>query len=227
MTGRLQSEVSQLEYDTLYVSELLHRISNEYTNAISFAHRVAAKSLSEEAKTAAEKIALHLHALADAHHVLDPPAVNEPTDLADNLSRLCQAMASAWLAPEGITFQVNEPGPIFLRRISCWRACLIVSELITNASRHASFPDHGRIVVSIEVRSGRVLCRVSDDGSPALTYAPGVGTRLVDALANELGGFVERQFEKSGATVVLSFPMDPVMIDDQPCGGAERKNAQA
>jgi hypothetical protein len=46
-------------------------------------------------------------------------------------------------------------------------------------------------------------------------------------LANELGGFVERQFEKSGATVVLSFPMDPVMIDDQPCGGAERKNAQA
>lgn len=72
----------------LYVSELLHRVSNEYTNAISFAHSVAAKSSSEEAKTAADKIAHRLHALADAHRVLYPPAADEPTDLADNISRL-------------------------------------------------------------------------------------------------------------------------------------------
>jgi two-component sensor histidine kinase len=211
MTDRsAQSDVSRLENEMLYVRELLHRISNEYTNAISFAHSVAASSSSVEAKAAAEKIARQLHALADAHRLLSPPAGDEPADLADNLSELCRVMTSAWLIPETITLQLAVPGPIFLRSENCWRACLIVSELIRNASLHASFSDHGRIAVSIDVASRRVLCRVSDDGSPALTYAPGVGTRLVDALANELEGYVERRFGKSGACHHSFFPGGPI-----------------
>jgi two-component sensor histidine kinase len=209
----LGSEIDQRENEMLYVGELLHRVSNEYTNAIAFAHCVANNSLSDEAKAAADKIAQHLHALANSHRALYPPAGDEPTDLADNLSELCRAMTSAWLVPGEITLQFAAPGPIRLRRGSCWRACLIVSELITNSLRHASFSDHGRIVVSIDVVSDRVLCRVSDDGSPVPAYVPGMGTRLVDALATELEGSVERQFGKSGASVLLSFPMDPVMID--------------
>jgi len=125
-------------------------------------------------------------------------------------------MTSAWLIPGGITLQLAVPGPIYLRSKSCWRACLIVSELIRNASIHASFSDQGRIAVSIDVALGRVTCRVSDDGSPALTYVPGVGTRLVDALASELQGSVDRQFGETGAKVVLSFPLDPIMLDEQP-----------
>jgi two-component system, chemotaxis family, sensor kinase Cph1 len=203
-----QSDLGQPGNELLYVKELLHRVSNEYTKVISFAHRVAASSASDEAKIAAEKIANRLRALADAHRVLYPPDGNEPTDLADNVSGLCRAMTSAWLIPEEITLQLAAPGPILLRRKSCWRACLIVSELIRNASLHASFSDHGRIAVSIDVASDRVLCRVSDDGSPAAAYVPGVGTRLVDALANELDGSVERQFGSAGASVTLSFPVE-------------------
>jgi two-component sensor histidine kinase len=209
------------------VRELLHRISNEYTNAISFAHNVARRSSSDEARTVADKIADRLLALANAHRALYPPAADEPADLADNLSRLCRDMTSAWLAPGEITLQLAMPGPILLGGKICWRVCLIVYELITNSSRHASFLDRGCIMVSIEVVSGRVFCRVSDDGSPALTYAPGRGSRLVDALAKELEGSVERQFGKSGTTVLLSFPMDPIMIDQQSRRVAKSKNAQA
>jgi two-component system, chemotaxis family, sensor kinase Cph1 len=216
MTDRkLQAEVSAIESEMLYVREVLHRISNEYTNAISFAHNLAVNSSSQEAKAAAEKITRHLHALADAHRALSPPPGDEPADLTENLSGLCRAMTSAWLIPEGITLQLAVPGPIFLRSRSCWRACLIVSELIRNASIHASFSDHGRIAVSIDVASGHVWCGVSDDGSPARAYVPGVGTRLVDALANELQGSVERQFGEFGARVTLSFPIDPIMLDEQ------------
>jgi two-component sensor histidine kinase len=227
MKVHLQSESRQPGDDTLYVRELLHRISNEYTNAISFAHNVARRSSSEEARTVADKIADRLLALANAHRALYPPTADEPADLADNLSRLCRDMTSAWLAPGGITLQLAMPGPIFLGRKVCWRVCLIVSELITNASRHASLLGHGCVSVSIEVVSGRVLCRVSDDGSPALTYVPGRGSRLVDALAKELAGSVERQFGQSGTTVLLSFPMDSVAIERQPGRGAKNKNAQA
>jgi hypothetical protein len=52
---------------------------------------------------------------------------------------------------------------------------------------------------------------------------PGIGTKLVDALANELEGSIERQFGQSGATVLLSFPMDPIMIDERPSSRTKRK----
>lgn len=215
-----QSQVEQFENEMLYVRELLHRISNEYANAISLAHYVAAGCSSEEAKAAVGKIAAHLHALASSHQALYPPERDEPTDLADDLSELCRAMAAAWLTPQGITLQLAAPRRILLQGINCWRACLIVSELIRNAGRHGSYLERGHIGVSIDVVSGRVLCRVSDDGALAPTYAPGRGTRLVDALADELEGSVEREFGLSGASVVLSFPLRPIMLDGQPIGEA-------
>jgi two-component system, chemotaxis family, sensor kinase Cph1 len=224
MTDRSsQSEVSQPDNEMLYVRELLHRISNEYTNIISFARSVADGSSSVEAKAAANKITQRLHVLAEAHRALCPPSGDEPIDLADNLSGLCRAMTSAWLTPEGIKLQLAVPGPILVRGKICWRACLIVSELIRNASIHASFSDHGCIVVSIDVVSGRVVCQVSDDGEPTISSVPGMGTRLVDALANELQGSVKRRFGKSGARVLLSFPMEPMMLDERAGNGAERK----
>jgi two-component system, chemotaxis family, sensor kinase Cph1 len=215
-----QSQVDQFDDEMLYVRELLHRISNEYTNAIFFARYVAAGCSSEEAKTAVGKIAAHLHALTSSHRALYPPERDEPADLTDDLSALCRAMTAAWLAPQGITLKLAAPRRILLQRKSCWRACLIVSELIRNAGRHGSYLDHGHIGVSIDVVSDRVLCRVSDDGASAPTYVPGRGTRLVDALADELEGSVEREFGKSGASVVLSFPMRPIMLDEQAIGEA-------
>jgi two-component sensor histidine kinase len=224
MTARFtQSQVDQFENEMLYVRELLHRISNEYTNAISFARRVAASSPSADAKAVAEKIEDHLHALANSHRALRPPAGDEPADLAEDLSELCRAMTVAWLAPQGIALQFAAPRRIPLRSENCWKACLIVSELIRNSWRHASFAAHGSIVVSSDVVSGRVLCRVSDDGAPTSSQVPGTGTRLVDALASELEGSVERKFGQAGASVVLSFPMDPIVLDEQPSDDVGRK----
>jgi two-component sensor histidine kinase len=47
---------------------------------------------------------------------------------------------------------------------------------------------------------------VSDDGSAVATVKPGLGTELVDALAADLDGNVERHHATSGTTVTLRFP---------------------
>jgi two-component sensor histidine kinase len=214
MSGLEQSEGGTTD-DMLYVGEVLHRVANEYTNAISFAHSVAADSTTEEARTAVLKVAYHLHALAETRRTLSPPTTDQPTDFADSLSHLCQAMTSSWLAPKKISLQRLVSGPIMIRERKCWQACLIISEFITNASRHAAFSDGGRIVVSSEVVSGRIVCRVTDDGSLPKTNAPGMGTRLISALASELEGFVERRFGSSGTTAVLSFPLDPTITSEE------------
>lgn len=210
---------------TLYVGEVLHRVSNEYMNAVSFAHDLAAHSVNEETKAAVLKVAEHLNALAEAQHALRPPASDGPTDFADRLSHLCQAMTSAWLAPREISLQLQLSGPIMLGEQKCWRACLIAHEFITNASRHAVFSHGGHIVVSGEVVCGRIICRVSDDGSFSAAHVPGAGSRLVNALAGQLEGIIESRFGTSGATAVLSFPVDPPatgeMTNGKPAEDAE------
>jgi two-component sensor histidine kinase len=78
--------------EMLYVGELLHRVWNQHTNAISFAHSVAANSFSQETKTAVLSVANHLNALGATHHALRPPATDQPANFANSLSQLCQAM---------------------------------------------------------------------------------------------------------------------------------------
>jgi two-component sensor histidine kinase len=95
----------------------------------------------------------------------------------------------------------------------CWRAELIISELITNASRHAFTSQAGHISVAVETAAGQIICRVSDDGSPPAILKRGLGSELVDALAADLDGYVERIHEASGTTITLFFPED---IDQPP-----------
>jgi len=192
----------------LYVNEFLHRVHNEYTSAISMATRLAARSSRHETKAALTQIIDQLHALARAHELLRPPLATAFSDLSTGLTRLCHAMASSGLAQRGIEMHLSIPGSVPLDANRCWRVQLIISELITNASRHAFTSKTGRIAVSVECISGQVICSVSDDGSAAATPKRGLGTELIDALAADLHGHIERLHEKAGTTVTLRFPQD-------------------
>jgi two-component sensor histidine kinase/HAMP domain-containing protein len=87
---------------------------------------------------------------------------------------------------------------------------LIISELVTNAMKHA-FPGQveGRIVVALEEPSpGRLRLQVSDDGvgmSSACDRPASLGLVLVRSLASQLGG--EARFaEGKGVSVAVEFP---------------------
>src|ERR1700739_1127275 len=79
-------------------------------------------------------------------------------------------------------------------------------QLTPKTIRHALVSQAGRISVAVKTASGEVICRVSDDGSPSATLKRGLGTELVDALAADLDGYVERLHKASGTTVTLCFP---------------------
>lgn len=137
-----------------------------------------------------------------------PSLQEEPADLAEHVSRLCKAMVSAGLKDRGISVDLIVPGSILLEASRCWRMSLIIAELITNASRHAFVNGGGRITVTLWALPDRIVCQVSDDGSSSAPLAPGLGTRLVDALAEEVGARVERRSGLDGTTVKLSFRPD-------------------
>jgi anti-sigma regulatory factor (Ser/Thr protein kinase) len=135
-----------------------------------------------------------------------PPVVDGTVDLGDYLTRLCQAKVAAELERRGTTLRLAVRSPLALDPARCWRVGLIVSELITNAARHGLPSGRGEIFISAGVNADGVVCRVSDNGAATAALRPGLGTRLVDALAAELDGHVERRFGGDGATITLTFP---------------------
>ena len=208
-----QSDVHAADRPYLYVAEFLHRVQNEYTCAISLATRLASRSSHEETKTALTQIINCLHGLAASHQMLRPPLTTAPADLSANLAQLCHAMTSSGLAQRDIELHLTVTESLMLDPKRCWRAELIISELITNASRHAFTSQAGRISVRVETAAGQIICGVSDDGSPTATLKRGLGSELIDALAADLDGHVERIHTASGTTITLCFPQ---VLDEPP-----------
>jgi two-component sensor histidine kinase len=88
----------------------------------------------------------------------------------------------------------------------CWRLGLIVSELITNAVRHAFDGVGGNIRVEIFSSRSFVECRVSDNGRAVKPIRAGRGLRIVEALAGTLGGTIDYVIGEHGSAAVLVFP---------------------
>lgn len=93
---------------------------------------------------------------------------------------------------------------------------LLVNELMTNALKYA-FPDgrSGRITVSLTAEGEDWLrLTVSDDGIGLGTAAPsgdgGIGSLLLDAFAEQIGGRVARSGSPAGTRVAVTFPREPV-----------------
>jgi two-component sensor histidine kinase len=153
-----------------------------------------------------------LSAHARAHRALQAPAAGGgPTDVSDYLGRLCQALARSTLASRHIAVTLVE-SPAVLDAERCWRLGLIVAELINNAARHAfAASGDGRsrqILVEARPEAGAFHCLVSDNGAASADPTPGLGSRIVDALAGELGGRVERRYGPEGSSVLVTFPLD-------------------
>jgi two-component sensor histidine kinase len=150
---------------------------NEYTKMISFASLMATRSPNPEAKAALCQLIDHLHASAEAHRVLRPPLAGRLVNFTAGLTQLRRATVSAVLDRRGTTLHLTVSGSILLDDVRCWHTNLVLSELITNASRHAcGRPHFGRCHHCLWVD----LCQVSDDGSSAPTPEPGLGTQLIE-----------------------------------------------
>jgi len=201
-TPRLRSDA-----DLLYAAELLHRIGNNYTRIILFASIMASNATSGEAKSALRAVIDCLQADAETHRVLRPPTDDSLVDFSDAVARLCQAMAAAFQsAGRELDLRLELNDPIMLQSWRSWHACLIVAELITNACRHACSFTPVKVLVSINACDQQVYCRVVNDGSAYASARRGLGTQLIDSLAEKLDGFVERRFNRFGAAVTICFP---------------------
>jgi two-component sensor histidine kinase len=206
--GCPKSRALPIDRSMLYVAEFLHRVQNEYTTAISLASAMAVRSVNPEAKAVLAQIIDHLLASAKAHRLLLPRSPSGLVDFTSEVARLCRVAVSSALDQRGITLHLKIPEPILLDSLKSWRANLILSELITNASRHAFESRGDRISVAVTVVCGQVVCTVGDNGSSVRAPRSGLGTQLVNAIVEDLQGSIQRCYSESGTIITLSFPKD-------------------
>jgi two-component sensor histidine kinase len=192
--------------ERLLLSELTHRVNNEFASAIGVVSLAAARSKNGEVKDALAAVADSLQHYALVHHALQIPEYRTRVDAAAYLRQLCLSLSRSKLDSQSIKLVLVDH-PIFVQSDRCWQLGMIVFELITNAARHAFNERGGEIRVELFPSGSLVECHVSDNGSAPAEFRPGRGLKIIEALVEGLDGRFEQQFRALGSAAVVIFPV--------------------
>ena len=200
-----------LDRHQILLKEVNHRVKNSLQVVSSMLHlqsnTVGDSVLSERLMEASNRIL----AVARAYNRLAYNADYENIDLVAYLREVVSDLESA-VAPCKIQF--DAPEDIQFAADRAILVALIINELVLNAGRHA-YPDcpdgtirlqlirHNQQAVSIAVSDEGVGLPIGFD--PALTKR--LGTRIVQALAGQLGAKLTKQESKVGTHYVLVVPL--------------------
>jgi len=119
---------------------------------------------------------------------------------------LCEALSEAVLEPAGIRCEAAiESGA--LPASQCHRLALMLTELVTNAAKHA-FPNRNDALIRIEManRDGAWLCTVADNGIGATGPLQGTGSRILEGLARSIDARLQGEASQGGTRVTIVMP---------------------
>jgi two-component sensor histidine kinase len=201
--GRAERERARLE--TL-LQDTNHRIGNSLATVSSLLGLQLARSGSDEVKTALEAAQGRVHAIASAHRRLRLGADLETTDAADFLAAVVDDLITTVPADKSIEFH-QDFSPMVIPARDATTLGIVVSELVTNAVKHAFSPDKSGNIWIRFVKSGQgePEIRVEDDGQglpEGGATGSGLGAVIIKQLARQFGGVPSYEPRDGGGTVV-------------------------
>jgi PAS domain S-box-containing protein len=195
----------------MLLQELTHRVKNSLQFIASMVRLEARSNNSSEAKAALERVSHRITALGQLYSKLSKAGTVEAVDAATYLDELCRDLIES-VHKEGDTSIVLKTD-IESELLPTDRAIpigLIVNELVTNSVKYG-FPGEakGTVMVTLKRVPGELRLTVADDGQglDPRRADSGLGRRLVDGFAQQLGGQVERKSDSQGTTVLLILPL--------------------
>jgi PAS domain S-box-containing protein len=195
----------------MLLQELTHRVKNSLQFIAAMVMIEARTHTSGEGKAALERVSHRITALGQLYSKLSKADTVEAVDAATYLNELCRDLIAS-VHKHGDTSIVLKT-EIESELLPTDRAIpigLIVNELVTNAIKYA-FPGEakGTVTVTLKRARGELRLTIADDGQgldPRWSDS-GLGGRLVDGFAQQLGGQIERKSDSQGTTVRLVLPL--------------------
>jgi two-component sensor histidine kinase len=191
------------------MQELTHRVKNSLQSIAALVFIEARSHKSGEGKAALERVSHRIDALGLLYSKLSKSDTVEAVDAATYLDDLCRELVASVQGATAIALKTDIDNEL-LPTDKAIPIGLVVNELVTNALKYA-FPNEtkGTVTVTLKRAPGELRLTVADDGKgiDIRRADSGLGGRLVEGFAQQLGGQVERESGNQGTTVRLILPL--------------------
>jgi two-component sensor histidine kinase len=191
--ARREAELrSALDRHALLLREADHRVKNSLQLVASLLSLQRARLSDQGAIDALDDAIARVQSVAETHRALNQSRDLRTVALGDVLGGLCGQLSQ--LAGD-VTLTCQAPADLELDAERALPLGLIVSELLTNAIRHA-YPagERGVVAVTAAVEQEFVIIRCADEGVGMLPPPPanrGLGANIVMALARQIGAALD------------------------------------
>jgi two-component sensor histidine kinase len=185
--------------------EMHHRMANTLTLLTAQLWNEFRSSMEPKVRRSLARCEARITAFGRLHRLLAVGVVSRPVEVRAYVEELCRLLSEAVLTPVGVRCQVSADEGV-IPSGQCERLGLIITELVTNAAKHAfTGIDGGLVRVEVKSRSGRWLCTVSDNGKGIEMPLTNSGTRILDDIARTIGGTLFLRSAANGTSVTVTF----------------------
>jgi two-component sensor histidine kinase len=200
-----------LQHQKVLVNEINHRVKNSLQLVASMFNLQATASGDPALTQSLNEAIGRVTAVARVHERLYRSPNVHSVDLSAYLADVCADLDA--LAPQA-TVQFTSTDPIVMSTDRCVRVALLLTELVTNAAKHARPGTACAVSVALK-RQGddAISLSVRDDGDGLpngfdIKKSKGLGMKLVTALVSQTGGTIRAAHNQSGAEFIAVIPLE-------------------
>jgi two-component sensor histidine kinase len=190
----------------LVIREAHHRMKNTLMLLAASVRMDFRRAGIEEFPAAVDRFERRVVAFGKLYHLLSGGEHSETISIAGFFEPLCKALSETVLEPAAIRcVAAIQDGK--LSATQCHRLGLIVTELVTNAAKHA-FPDKKAGLIRVEaLHRNRCWCITVTDNGRGTTGSPqGTGGRILASLARSIRAQLHYEACQDGTRVKIVVP---------------------
>ncbi|QOG18748.1 MULTISPECIES: sensor histidine kinase [Bradyrhizobium] len=196
----------QLRDWELVLRESHHRMKNTLTLLGASVRRDFTRAGPRDVSVALDRFERRIVAFGRLYQLLSDNDDPAPVSIGVFFENLCGALSEAVLAPAGIRCEAAIASGT-LSASQCHRLALMLTELVTNAAKHA-FPNKKGALIRIDMarHDGAWLCTVADNGIGATGPLQGTGSRILEGLARSVQARLHGETGQGGTRVTIVMP---------------------
>ncbi|QDP21341.1 sensor histidine kinase [Bradyrhizobium cosmicum] len=190
----------------LVLRESHHRMKNTLTLLGASVRRDFTRAGARDVSIAVDRFERRLVAFGRLYQLLSDSDDVSAVDVEAFFENLCAALSDAVLEPAGIRCEAAiESGTLSASQRH--RLALMLTELVTNAAKHA-FPTRNGALIRIEVANhdDAWFCTVADNGIGATGPLQGTGSRILEGLARSIHARLQGEAGQGGTRVTIVMP---------------------